>query len=96
MNTVGAFPGGGSDDLRRKISELNPTIEATVEFRGRERAGAIVGLVYITGHSGRFVVDPHSTRRRHPPISIRRHKADTANDASHRGMKTPWFVRGYG
>jgi len=28
MNTVGAFPGGGSDDLRRKISELNPTIAA--------------------------------------------------------------------
>jgi hypothetical protein len=47
-----------------KISELNPTIEATVEFRGRERAGADVGLVYITGHSGRFVVDPHSTQRR--------------------------------
>ena len=43
-----------------KISELNPTIEVTVEFRGRERAGADVGLVYITGHSGRFVVDPHS------------------------------------
>jgi hypothetical protein len=45
-----------------KISELNPTIEATVEFRGRERAGADVGLVYITGHSGWFVVDPHSTQ----------------------------------
>ena len=63
MNTVGAFPGGGSDDFRRKISELNPTIEVTVESRGRERAGADVGLVYITGHSGRFVVDPHSTHR---------------------------------
>jgi hypothetical protein len=45
-----------------KISELHPTIEAKVEFRGRERAGADVGLVYITGHSGRFVVDPHSTQ----------------------------------
>jgi len=44
-----------------KISELNPTIEATVESRGREGAGADVGLVCITGHSGRFVVDPYST-----------------------------------
>jgi len=54
-----------------KISELNPTIEATVEFRGRERAGADVGLVYITGHSGRFVVDPHSTQRRRWPFPDR-------------------------
>jgi len=75
MNTVGAFPGGGTDDLRRKISELNPTIEATVEFRGRERANADVGLIDITGHSGRFVVDPHSTQSGRSALRIARLKA---------------------
>jgi hypothetical protein len=50
MNTIGAFPGGGSDDFRRKIGEMNPTIKVAVESSGPERAGADVGLVYITGH----------------------------------------------
>jgi hypothetical protein len=62
MNTVGAFPAGGGDDFRRKISGPNPTIEATVESRRRERANADVGLIYITGHSGRFLEDPHATQ----------------------------------
>ena len=62
MNTVGAFPAGGGDDFRRKISGPNPTIEATVESRRRELANADVGLGYVTGHSGRFVVDPPSTQ----------------------------------
>jgi hypothetical protein len=53
--------GRGSDDFRRKISELNATIEATVEFRRRERANAYVGLIDITGHSGRLLEDPRST-----------------------------------
>jgi hypothetical protein len=38
---------------------MNPTIEVAVESSGPERARADVGLAYITGHSGWFVMDPH-------------------------------------